>query len=356
MNLNFIYKSYDHIRYENGEYVKGPHGGARRIITVEENLNGCEGYNIKKGDGYIVTLYNVDGENPGWRNNIQMKPKPMRIVSQTPNKIMLRGYQTEVLAPTGWIDFNGADYGLTILMEDGQINECILHVYHQKVDIKYLKDENLVLQSEPEILSLAKKANSSYQNGDEFDGQNLLNKIYRLIKDKPSQLKDLNEYSALATSFLIMLSHNLTDDVDKLQVMASVGYFCIGKAINNDEDNPNLYKDRLLILRSGQEAFSYTVMAALGLTNDLFATTSPRILSRDAIYKMEIADLETFPILYQQIELFRNRKIEFDEMIRNNHFNPQNNLNSIVKTGIENHLRVFNYIERIMIDNDSVDF
>ena len=35
MNLNFIFKSSDHNRYENGILVSGPHGGAPREIKVE---------------------------------------------------------------------------------------------------------------------------------------------------------------------------------------------------------------------------------------------------------------------------------------------------------------------------------
>ena len=89
MELNFIFKSSDHIRYENGRHVSGPHGGAGRAVKIEPNINGCEGYDIKSGDGYIVTLFNLDGNHPIWQNNVQMAPKPMRIVSQTNDKIIL---------------------------------------------------------------------------------------------------------------------------------------------------------------------------------------------------------------------------------------------------------------------------
>ena len=70
MNLNFVFKSPDHLRYENGRHVAGPHGGAGRAVKVEPNINGCEGYNIRGGDGYIVTVYNLDGNHPLWQNNV----------------------------------------------------------------------------------------------------------------------------------------------------------------------------------------------------------------------------------------------------------------------------------------------
>ena len=69
MILNFLFESSDHLRYENGIHVAGPHGGANRAVKVEPNINGCSGYNLQGGDGYIVTIYNLDGAHPVWQNN-----------------------------------------------------------------------------------------------------------------------------------------------------------------------------------------------------------------------------------------------------------------------------------------------
>lgn len=64
MNLDFVFKTPDHLRYENGRHYLGPHGGANRAIIVEPNINGRE--------GYTVTLYNLDGNHPVWQNNVKM--------------------------------------------------------------------------------------------------------------------------------------------------------------------------------------------------------------------------------------------------------------------------------------------
>jgi hypothetical protein len=138
MKLDFVFKSSDHLRYENGRHVSGPHGGAGRAVKVEPNISGCEGYDIKSGDGYIVTVFNLDGNHPVWQNNVQMTPKPMRIISQANDKIVLRGFQTRAMSPFGWIDFDGADYGLTINLKDGKLANCILHMHDRGVDIEYL--------------------------------------------------------------------------------------------------------------------------------------------------------------------------------------------------------------------------
>lgn len=139
MTLNFVFESSDHIRYQNGIHVAGPHGGARRAVKVEPNANGCEGYNIQGGDGYIVTIYNLDGPHPLWQNNVQMNPKPMRIVSRVQDRIILRGYTVQAMSPCGWIDFEGQNYGMTIILKDDEVEKCVLHMHDREVDIEYMK-------------------------------------------------------------------------------------------------------------------------------------------------------------------------------------------------------------------------
>lgn len=356
MKLDFVFKSPDHLRYENGRHVSGPHGGAGRAVKVEPNINGCEGYNIRGGDGFIVTVYNLDGNHPVWNNNVQMTPKPMKIVSQTSEKIVLRGYQVQAMSPFGWIDFNGADYGLSIFLKDGQIDKCVLHMHDRNVDIEYLKGEVIFSADEPEIVSLARNANAQYQSEQVTNGRQLLIQIYRSVKADPGQLRDVKDFSALGTSFLMMLDQNLSDDIDTLQMMASISYLCISRAIQNDKSNLNLYKDRLLLLRIGHEPFSYTVMAALGLANSFFSIIPPQMTARDAIYKMEIADLELNPALYRQVPFFKERKDEFDEMIGRQFFMPEKTLENVIKSGVENHNKLIEYLENRVFNEEDVDF
>lgn len=138
MSLNFTFTSSDHLRYENKILVSGPHGGARRAIKVEPNINGCEGYDVENGDGYIVTTFNLDGVHPVWQNNVQMSPKPMRVIENSEKLIILRGFPTRAMSPFGWIDFDGQDYGLSIHLDNGTITKCVLHMHDRNVDLEYL--------------------------------------------------------------------------------------------------------------------------------------------------------------------------------------------------------------------------
>ncbi|AEE51130.1 hypothetical protein [Haliscomenobacter hydrossis] len=122
--LGFTFKSSDHIRYQNGRLISGPHGSAKRAVKVEPNISGRE--------GFLVTIYNLDGNHPMWQNNVQMAPKQMRIVVQSINQIVLRGF--------GFDEFGNSfeDYGLTVKLNNNVLENCILHLHDRDIDIEYL--------------------------------------------------------------------------------------------------------------------------------------------------------------------------------------------------------------------------
>lgn len=119
--LEFVFHSSDHIRYENGIQVSGPHGGAPRAIKVESNING--------GEGYTVTLFNIDGE----RSSVQMAPKQMKLKQADNNKIELIGFGSDSIGASF------ADYGLTVFHSNTKITKCILHMFDRNIKIEYLE-------------------------------------------------------------------------------------------------------------------------------------------------------------------------------------------------------------------------
>jgi hypothetical protein len=118
--LEFVFHSSDHLRYENGRHISGPHGGAPRVVKVEPNISGNE--------GYTVTIFNIDGEQPV----VQMAPKQMILVKADSKKIELKGYGYDQMGSSF------ADYGLTVFLDGQRIEKCILHMYDRVVDIEYL--------------------------------------------------------------------------------------------------------------------------------------------------------------------------------------------------------------------------
>ena len=128
----FVFRSSCHQRYESIMPVKGLQH-CLRTITVEKNINGCSGYMIKPGDGYIVKLFNNDIGQPN------MSDKPMRIKSISKDLVVLQGYLLKAKSPFGWVDIDYSEYGLDVHYRNGEIEKCVLHMYERDTFIEYRK-------------------------------------------------------------------------------------------------------------------------------------------------------------------------------------------------------------------------
>lgn len=122
---NFRFISSDHIRYENGIDNYGHQKGAHRGIEILKHDS------VK--DAFKVTMYNMDGNHPVWGTNIQMHPKRMEIISQSDSKIELRGFGNDALGTP----FSG--YGITLHLNNTEVERVVLHMFDKKVDIEYFK-------------------------------------------------------------------------------------------------------------------------------------------------------------------------------------------------------------------------
>ena len=100
----FTFKSNCHQRYENGRPVQGLQD-CIRTVSVVKNTNGCPGYRIQPGIGYIVKIYNDDLDKPNMSN------KPMRVKSVSKDLVVLQGYPLKAMSPFGWMD---VDYSVIV--------------------------------------------------------------------------------------------------------------------------------------------------------------------------------------------------------------------------------------------------
>ena len=128
----FVFKSTCHQRYENLMPVRGLQQCVR-TVSVEKNINGCSGYMINPGDGYIVKLFNNDIGQPN------MSDKPMRVKSISKDLVVLQGYPLKAKSPFGWMDVDYSEYGLDVHYRNGEIEKCVLHMYERDTFIEYRK-------------------------------------------------------------------------------------------------------------------------------------------------------------------------------------------------------------------------
>ena len=133
-NGKIVFDSSDHVRFQNGQDVSGHKYNCHRRITIDKNIEG--------GEGYTVTMYNMDGVHPFWQNNIQMSPKRMKIVNKHENIIEFRGYGYDENAlafgaPMEAASF--ANYGVVIKIENNHIVLAQLNMFDRHVSIVYFK-------------------------------------------------------------------------------------------------------------------------------------------------------------------------------------------------------------------------
>lgn len=132
------FNSTSHQRFENGIKVGGLQV-CNRVVRIEENINGCKGYNLVRGDGYIFSILNLDSNSPLWGDNYQMLPKPMRLVRKSTDSISFRGYEVLTMTPFGYQEIDMSDYGITLYIENDEIVKCRLDMFDRDIYIEYYK-------------------------------------------------------------------------------------------------------------------------------------------------------------------------------------------------------------------------
>ncbi len=130
-----IFKSNCHQRYESGAPVRGLQE-CLRSVSVVKNTNGCPGYRLQPGIGYIVKIYNDDLGKPN------MSDKPMKVVRKTDSFVELRGFPIEAQSPFGWQEVDYSDYGFIVYYKDGHVDKCVLHMYDRNIKIEYMKKDS----------------------------------------------------------------------------------------------------------------------------------------------------------------------------------------------------------------------
>ena len=95
--------------------------------VFKEMFNGLD---VSPKQGFLVTMWNMDMPNP----TPQMQPKLMEMVTNTDDKILLRGITLKAM---GIVAYDNKDYGMTLHLKNRNIVKCILHMYDRGIDIEY---------------------------------------------------------------------------------------------------------------------------------------------------------------------------------------------------------------------------
>lgn len=182
-----------------------------------------------------------------------------------------------------------------------------------------------------------------------------LYKAWRSFQQNPSQLKSIQNYGKYGIGFMIFLSYGTVTDIDDKQQLASISYLFLSKALEKSPSDANLLKNRLLLMISNHEAFEYTVSSVVRKDDDFMSYNLFPFVARDAMFKMEFADLSKDSRLLN-IDMLSNVYRDLRNKITSDFFGRNETVDSIIKTGNQHHKEVLEYLEQKVIEEGDVEF
>lgn len=224
----FVFKSDCHQRYEHGQPVMGLQK-CGRTVRVQENTDGCQGYRLPPGIGYIVSVYNDDLGKPN------MSDKPMKVVRKTDACIELRGFPIEAMSPFGWQEVDYRDYGFVVYYNRGKVEKCVLHMYDRDTRIEYMREAEGCCEEEIETASPIKcEVDSIIKTYGAGDISLLQQKLYELYSklNKPGGGRLVTLYpekDRLCEVFIFCLRYDWLRDDDIREVWAENAFYCIAE-------------------------------------------------------------------------------------------------------------------------------
>ena len=347
----FVFKSNCHQRYE-GAYPKMGLQECLRTVSVVKNTNGCSGYQLQPGDGYIIKIFNDDAGKPN------MADKPMRVVRKTDTSVELRGYKVNAQTPFGWQEIDLADYGLLVHYENGKVCKCVLHMYDRNTFIEYRTQSNEPLKSVSsnhgtnECEEYAKLAREAAANGNTSSAQQYGLKALNSIIANPSQLKSIANVDTLALALGKMMEGDHFRDNDSIKRAVGLTYYMLCKAIDqNKQHDPYLFVYRFSVIWEYNQVFYHLFAHSEGTSYnpnpyDIFGQSSTAVYDHH-MQGMQMGDMLQEPRIARLDPALGNI---FNQMYAQYRTTPSE---QIISLGNKYHKQVYDYLCHKV---DSLDF
>ena len=347
----FVFKSNCHQRYE-GAYPKMGLQECLRTVSVVKNTNGCSGYQLQPGDGYIIKIFNDDAGKPN------MADKPMRVVRKTDTSVELRGYKVNAQTPFGWQEIDLADYGLLVHYENGKVCKCVLHMYDRNTFIEYRTQSNEPLKSVSsnhgtnECEEYAKLAREAAANGNTSSAQQYGLKALNSIIANPSQLKSIANVDTLALALGKMMEGDHFRDNDSIKRAVGLTYYMLCKAIDqNKQHDPYLFVYRFSVIWEYNQVFYHLFAHSEGTSYnpnpyDIFGQSSTAVYDHH-MQGTQMGDMLQEPRIARLDPALGNI---FNQMYAQYRTTPSE---QIISLGNKYHKQVYDYLCRKV---DSFDF
>ncbi|EPR73432.1 hypothetical protein ADIWIN_1462 [Winogradskyella psychrotolerans RS-3] len=281
-------------------------------------------------------------------------------ISTSGNRIM---WSNDIFNTSGLAEYNKPDVS-SLFYKNGKLVKVTYTIHNPNTLVEFYVDENASISkvdnsniSKLDVLS--KKIVDLYDQQMFSESREYLVQLFLNVKRSPESLKEVNDFESLGRAYLFMLDQKITDDIDNLQMISSLGYLFLSKAHSISPTNANLIMFRLMVLQMGLDALKYTVMSILeGNGSSMLSMFSGMqdIKARDAIYKMEISDIDDNPIIYMRVDYFNERKVQLDEMVNDDFFLPLKTKQEIKESGIKYHKKLYEYLVNKVLMEFDIDF
>ena len=344
----FVFESNCHQRFENGRPVMGLQE-CSRTISVMKNTNGCKGYILESGKGYIVKIDNNDSNKP------TMSEKPMIVVNRTETTVELRGYQIQAQTLFGWMDVDNSDYGLIVHYENRTISKCVLYLYDRDVFIEYRLHDNTPLKSvkgcsSTECEEYAMLAMEAAANGNTSKAHQYGMKVYNSIVENSQQLDRICNIKDIALSLGKLMEGDYFEDNDDIKQAVGLSYYFLSKTIHEGIQDPYLYVYRFSIVWEYNKVFYYLFAHSEGEEYSPFGIGIMRNIAtmtyNHHMQGMQMADMLTEPRIARLDPALGNI---FRDIYSNYSTTPKE---QIIDIGNEYHNQIFKYLEKKINDKD----
>lgn len=207
-----------------------------------------------------------------------------------------------------------------------------------------------------ETEAYVKEALNQLSQGNDGDATyHPLYKAWRSFQQDPSQLKAIQDYGKYGMGLMIFLTYGTVSDIDDIQQLASISYLFLSKAIKENPSNGNLIKNRLLLMILNHEAFEYTVSSVVNKDQSPIYPNYNPFKARDAMYKMEYADLSRDSRLLG-IDMLNKQYRNLRNKIQTDFFGKNETESTIIAAGNRHHNDVLAHLEQMVIEHGIVLF
>ena len=180
-----------------------------------------------------------------------------------------------------------------------------------------------------------------------------LYKAWRSFQNNPGQLKKIINAGSFGKGMMIFLSYGTVTDIDYKQQLASIAYLFLSLAIQNNQNDANLILTRLLVMQNNREAFEYTVSSVVNKDEGMMFMNMNPFKARDAIFKMEYADLSKDSHLLS-VDIFTQAYLR--SKIQSGFFGQNKSELSIITEGKNLHKEVTEYLVNKILEENDIDF